>query len=127
MKTLYIIRGLPGSGKTTMANELVGHYAYCEADQFFTSQDGSYHYDKEKIREAHEWCKNQVKALMILNQYKIAVSNTFVKRWEIQPYVALAQQYGYRIVEITMSGDTYANLHNVPEETIQRMKANWEK
>ena len=110
-----------------MANELVGHYAYCEADQFFTSQDGSYHYDKEKIREAHEWCKNQVKALMILNQYKIAVSNTFVKRWEIQPYVALAQQYGYRIVEITMSGDTYANLHNVPEETIQRMKANWEK
>ena len=124
MKTLYIIRGLPGSGKSTLACQL--GYTIREADQFFINA-GKYSYDREKIGEAHAFCQNRVKLDMKVGVEKIAVSNTFVKRWEIEPYVKLAQEYGYRITEITMSGDTYGNIHSVPDEVIQRMKDNWEK
>lgn len=126
VKTLYIIRGLPGSGKSTLAHELANYFV-CEADQYFTSPEGNYLYDKEKIGQAHHWCQDKAKYFMQQNHEVIAVSNTFVKRWEIAPYIKLAQEYGYRIVEITMSGDTYGNLHNVPDEVITRMRKEWEK
>lgn len=50
---LVLIRGLPGSGKSTMAKvlALVG-YQHFEADMFFV-RDGTYCYDRSRIREAH--------------------------------------------------------------------------
>ena len=124
MKTLYIIRGLPGSGKSTLAGQL--GYTVREADQFFMVND-KYCYDREKIGEAHAYCQNRVKLDMEIGVEKIAVSNTFVKRWEIEPYLKLAQTYGYRIVEITMSGPLYGNIHNVPVDVVQRMDKEWER
>lgn len=126
MKTLYIIRGLPGSGKSTLARELANYFV-CEADQYFTSPEGNYFYDKEKIEQAHHWCQDKVKYFMKQNYEVIAVSNTFVKRWEMDFYYKMAELYDYRVVEITMSGKLHRNIHNVPEEVIQRMKENWEK
>ena len=38
-KVLVLVRGIPGSGKSTFANLVWNNYAICEADKFF--------YDKE--------------------------------------------------------------------------------
>lgn len=124
MRELYIIRGLPGSGKTTFASRLTGNV--CEADQFFM-QDGEYKYDVTKIGEAHEFCRKKVEALMKEQRMRIAVSNTFVRRWTMEPYYDLAVGYGYRIVEVTMSGALHKNIHGVPDEKIEQMRAGWEK
>ena len=121
---LIIIRGLPGSGKTTFARKL-GHNYY-EADQFFT-HDGMYEYDKDKISEAHAWCQMQVLTDMHKQMGTVVVANTFVKRWEIQPYLEMAARNGYRVVELTMSGPLWPSVHGVPDEVIERMKSNWEK
>ena len=126
MKTLYLIRGLPGSGKSTLARTLVDEYSHFEADQFFMV-NGKYCYDKEKIGDAHKHCQILTRHAMEDSFTPIAVSNTFVKHWEMEYYYGIAQAYGYRVVEITMSGKLYGNIHNVPEEVIQRMKENWEK
>ena len=63
MKKLVIIRGIPGSGKSTHASGLIKAYqsegrttAHFEADMFFTHEDGSYHWNPKQIGFAHQWC-----------------------------------------------------------------------
>jgi len=125
MKRLYLIRGLPGSGKSTLAAEL--STIVFEADQFFYKEGTGYEYDKSLIGDAHAYCKKNVQHAMNYGMSKIAVANTFVKRWELEPYYQLAIQYGYRITEITMTGQLFDNIHDVPDEVIARMQENWEK
>jgi predicted kinase len=130
-KTLYIVRGTPGSGKSTFAKKLVHHdLLVCEADNYFINEEnGKYEFDISKIRDAHKWCQNLVESYMktgsLGDQYyhEIAVSNTFTQEWEMEPYFELAKKYGYRtfsvIVENRHGG---VNQHGVPEEKIQIMK-----
>lgn len=64
--------------------------------------------------------------LMISGVEKIAVSNTSIKKWEVEPYVNLARQYVYDVEIMTMKG-TYKNLHGVPDEKIKQMKDRFEQ
>lgn len=56
MTTLILIRGCPGSGKTTLAKKLVENSdsktKHFEADQYFTDASGNYKWDGMKIGEA---------------------------------------------------------------------------
>jgi len=124
MRQIYMIRGLPGSGKTTFANKIA--HIVCEADEFF-KKDGAYQYDREKLAEAHAWCKDKVKYAMIAGVQTIAVANTFVKRWEMKDYLDLAEANYYTVTEVTMTGPLRKSEHNVPDEQIARMKGNWER
>lgn len=124
MKQLYLIRGLPGSGKSTFANKIAG--TVYEADMFF-EKDGTYQYEKEKLAEAHAWCKDKVKYAMIAGIQTIAVANTFVKRWEMKDYLDLAEANYYQVTEVTMTGPVRKSIHKVPEEQMKRMQGNWER
>ena len=122
---LIIIRGLPGSGKTTFAH-LISDYVF-EADDFFTDEAGNYNFNGEKIKEAHMQCQQKVVGAMLLKVPTIVVSNTAVKRWEMNVYYGYAQAFGYKVTEITMSGKRYESIHLVPQEVIERMERTWEK
>ena len=53
MPEIVLIRGVPGSGKTTMAKTKFPNHVLCEADQFFTHLGtGMYKFDPAKLREA---------------------------------------------------------------------------
>jgi len=125
-KILYIVRGLPSSGKSTFAKTLGG--IHIEADQYFVDADGNYNFDGSKIKLAHEYCKGQTEAWMKtdgtqVNVGKIVVSNTFTQEWEFQPYFELAEKYGYKTFSIVVEnrhGGT--NVHNVPKDKIEQMK-----
>jgi predicted kinase len=123
-KVLYIVRGIPGSGKSTFAKTLGGqHY---EADMFFMN-DGEYRFDVTKIKDAHQWCQSFVESDMVLEYPKIVVSNTFTQEWEMEPYFNMAKKHGYlvftTIVENRHGG---VNLHGVPEDKIEQMKNRFE-
>ncbi len=126
MRELFLLRGLPGSGKSTLAKIIGGeHY---ETDMYFQrGLKDVYQFDASKLKQAHEWCRDLVTMAMIDEEPKIIVSNTFTQEWEMDAYYELAKQYGYQvhslIVENRHGG---VNEHDVPEETIWKMKNRFE-
>jgi predicted kinase len=121
--TLYIIRGLPGSGKTTLAKQLVHPSRHAEADQFF-ELEGSYQFDHTKIKEAHEWCQAKVKKLLG-DSRNCAVSNTFTQRWEYQPYIEMVEGTSHDFQVIEVHGP-WTNVHGTPESVIKQMRNRWQ-
>ena len=128
MKNLYIIRGLPGSGKSTIAKSLGKSWQIFEADQFFM-KNGKYEFDDSKLKDAHDWCKRKVHKAMhpsLVNSLffrNIVISNTFTQEWEMRFYQIIAKKYGYRIHTIIVENrHGGVNTHGVPEEKLEQMK-----
>ena len=87
-KQLIIIRGLPGTGKSTLA---------------------------------HNSCQLSVNDGMANGLDCIIVSNTFTTADEIQPYLDLAEKYGYAVKVIRMTKE-YGSIHGVPDKSMERMR-----
>jgi predicted kinase len=128
-KILTLVRGLPGSGKSTFANWIWNEYAICEADKFFYDKEGNYNFDGSKIKLAHVWCFNQVRTRMEDNKLnpqfysEIVVSNTFTQEWEMEKYYELAEEYGYKVFSIIVENRHGGiNQHGVPAEKLEQMK-----
>ena len=120
-KILYIVRGIPGSGKSTFAKQLTANVF--EADHYFYDNDGNYKFIASEIKDAHKECQDNVRIAMESSIPKIAVSNTSTQEWEMEPYFELAKKYGYKVFTIIVEnrhGGT--NVHNVPEDKIEQMK-----
>jgi predicted kinase len=132
--TLFLVRGIPGSGKSTFAKHIWNEYAVCEADKFFHNKEtGEYNFDASRLKEAHEWCRNEVETRMKDHQAnpqyysEIVVSNTFTQEWEMQTYVDLANKYGYQVTTLIVENrHGNKNVHNVPDETLDRMRNRFE-
>ena len=124
MKQLILLRGLPGSGKSTFANLLGG--IHVEADQYFM-QDGEYKFDASKLKQAHNWCKLRVEHSMEDGVDKITVSNTFTQEWEMDAYFELAEKYGYQIsCLIVENRHDSKNIHGCPDDKIKQMRNRFE-
>jgi predicted kinase len=129
MKTLILLRGLPGAGKSTLAKMIVGDKEYChkEADMYFVDSEGNYKFEPSKIKDAHAWCQEEVDFLMRYEHSPVVVSNTFTQEWEMDAYFELAEKYSYQtsclIVENRHSG---VNEHGVPADKLEQMKNRFE-
>lgn len=119
---LILIRGLPGSGKTTMAQKLTD-YNHVEADMYFIRPDGFYDFNGGRLAQAHEMCRRIARDWLEVGN--VVVSNTFVKKWEMQPYLDMAKELGAEVQILEAKGN-FQNVHGVPENIIARMKTNWE-
>ena len=128
-KILYLVRGIPGSGKSTFGKSLGG--IHIEADQHFMI-DGVYKFDGSQIKNAHNYCQGQTRAWMNvesdqIDTSKIVVSNTFTQEWEMQPYFDMAKEYGYKVFSVIIENrHNGVNEHNVPEEKIEQMRNRFE-
>lgn len=125
MKNLYIVRGIPGSGKSTFAKKIADvHY---EADMYFTDADGNYNFDFNKIKAAHEWCQSMVRMAMEYNTPTIAVSNTSTQAWEMEIYYQLAAEHGYQVTSVVVENRHGGeNQHGVPADKLQAMRDRFE-
>lgn len=121
MKTLTLIRGLPGSGKSTLATRF--NCRSFEADDYHY-ENGVYNFKMENIKLAHGYCQRDTE-LAMLDKVNVVVSNTFTTCWEMKPYFDMAKRHGYEVQVILCQGQ-WKNVHNVPEDVIEKMKDRFE-
>lgn len=119
-KILYLVRGLPGSGKTTLSTNLSPNV--CEADMFFM-RTGEYKFDMDSLPAAHFWCRNRCESFMRDGVDSVVVSNTLTSEDELKPYIEMANEFGYQVVSIVVENRHGKNsIHDVPKQTIDKME-----
>lgn len=122
-KRLIIVRGLPGSGKSTFAR-LLGR-AVCTADDFFM-RNGKYKFNTQQLGQAHEWCKRKCKRFLQRKIDTVIVANTNVTERDLRDYLHLGVTYGYKIFSVIVENrHGNASIHEVPEKTIKKMENNF--
>jgi hypothetical protein len=94
LKHIIFVRGLPGSGKTTLATRLAQkcNSKFFEADQFMVDQHGNYKFDIRKLGYAHKQCLIDGLKYLARNQ-TVIFSNTFVTIRDFVPYIREIQNF----------------------------------
>lgn len=144
-RVAVFVRGLPNSGKTSMASMM--QFLYQEANLncvMVEANDHVYHppgvdktserygkYIFNKEEHAHCWqlCLEQATDAMADDLvHAVIVSNTFTTKEELQPFLAAAKKYGRRVISFTMDnlhgGD---NKRGVPMQVVQDMADRFEQ
>lgn len=120
---VFILRGVPGAGKSTLTDSLrgKGSSVVCEADDFFV-QGGVYKFDPTLLQQAHSYCYGKFLNAVAQNVDTIIVSNTFTQKWEFQKYLDFAKAQGiHTTVLVVENYHGGKNTHGVPEEKVQQM------
>lgn len=122
--TLYLIRGVPGSGKSSLAMQLFNAglvHQTLEADDWMY-EDGLYVFKPENLSYSHQMCQHYTRVSLIEGR-SVAVSNTSTTEKEVETYRKIAEECNANFVSLIVEnrhGGT--NIHNVPEDKIQQMK-----
>lgn len=127
-KTVIVLRGVSGAGKSTAARELVRRadeymsVRVVSADHYF-EKSGTYKFDPTKLGEAHAECFNSfIECLRPVGNTEptdlVIVDNTNTSATEIAPYMLGAAAFGYaaQVVQVLVSSEVAAarNVHGVP-------------
>jgi len=113
-----------GCGKTTFAN-LLGK-AVCCADDYFI-HNSEYKWVGKDIGKAHDWCQRKCRRFMKKRIDRIIIANTNTTVREMQPYMDLAKQFGYRTYSIIIENrHSNISIHSVPEITLDKMKTRFD-
>ncbi|XP_066041736.1 NEDD4-binding protein 2 [Chamaea fasciata] len=136
-QVLVLLRGVPGSGKSYLARNLLEDNPsgiILSTDDYFYKH-GQYHYDPDCLGEAHDWNRKRAKEAFERRISPIIIDNTNIQAWEMKPYVALAQQFKYKVM--FREPDTWwkfkpkelerRNIHGVSKEKIKRMLERYER
>ena len=134
-RTLFLVRGLPSSGKSTFAGGLfwLGEEPRIfEADSYFYV-DGKYKFDPKKLADAHKDCQQRVQYAAEFIDSNFVVSNTFTQRWEMEPYIEMAEKFGLNLTVVDLFDGGCddktlheRNAHGVPLESFARMRKGYE-
>eukprot|EP01035_Chromulina_nebulosa_P021651 gene21651-28017_t len=144
---LVLIRGLPGSGKSTIARGISREFygnsianfteldnCISEADSYFSSgseENGTlvYKFNADQLSKAHQLsfekvCRNIRNVLPI-----VIASNTFTQYWELYNYIKAAYDNKYSIFVIDTSSTSVSdlelerrNVHGVDKSKISAMR-----
>jgi len=128
MKDLILVRGLPGAGKTTIAEMFIGETYGIEVctDYWFEKNNGG-EFDPSLLDKAHSWTEEVVEYSMQQTLDPIVVHNTFTQPWEWEEYKHLAEEFNYRvhhlICEKRHNGESTSD---VPKKKVDKMEARFQ-
>jgi predicted kinase len=97
-RVLVLVRGVPGSGRTTLALQHAGSSGIVLSTDDFFLTDGEYDFDGSRIHEAHAWNhKRAVSHLKYQRTQRIVIDNNNSQAWEMREYAHVGIQNGYQV------------------------------
>lgn len=126
MSKMILMRGGPGSGKSTYAKKLrdaasgTGRQVpvICSADDSFVDDDGVYRFNPDRIGQAHGACLRKCAEVIVLRRAPVIIDNTNGKPDAMKPYLALALAFGYEVEVVHVKCDREVawarQTHDVP-------------
>ena len=132
--TLILMRGVPSSGKSTLARRLCGRLGgkIFSADDLLIA-DEVYTWSPELVHAAHRICEKLVETAMHRKERIIIVDNTNLKPSYARPYVILARKHNYQILVREPNTPWKHDLqelfnrgtHGLTLEVLERMLTTW--
>ena len=117
---LQIIRGLPGSGKTTLALTKYPQLMHLETDMYFY-RNGAYRFTLENNKVAVGWFRKSLREFCNRG-FDFVVTGVFSAHTErLQDTIELACSKGYEVYVKTMTSK-YKSIHAVPKAHYDSMK-----
>lgn len=125
MQELVLIRGIPGTGKSTRARALwdegrghewfeANHWMHGGRDEKMNDEFGNPMYDVNRLKEAHNWCQQETLHALRMGK-NVVVSNTFCRVRELYPYLTIAKITGAEVKIIEC--EVFYNLDHRPDMT----------
>lgn len=116
-----ILRGAPGAGKSTWV-KTHSDFLVVSTDAYFINSSGEYVFERSKLGYYHRLALEEFRQRIDDQSSPLVLDNTNIKMKEYKDYVDYAQEAGYTIFQKVFTG-TYTSIHDVPEETIERMRS----
>ena len=122
----YIMQGVPGSGKSTIAETYAGFGVIVSADTFFVKLgNGTYNFQPARLPDAHRECYLDFCKAVADGVAVVVVDNTNTTPTEIAPYERHATAFGYEVEIVRVMCDPVVaaarNTHGVPEKGVLAM------
>ena len=129
MKTVIILRGTSGCGKSTFANLIAEPKIICTADDYFCDDQGNYNFDATKLGHAHNACAKKFDAALYnATITNIVVANTNCKPSDYNYYVDAAKKAGANVTFVILEKrHDNDNVHGVPNFVLERQADNLRK
>lgn len=129
MKTVFIVRGLPDTGKSAIALRLVECEDHVlEAAKFMRQETGDHSFRHDLVATSHIRCEVEFMKLIEQGVERIAIANTSTRNSEYQFYVDKAEEHGYHVVKLILERNPFNPYPNkrVGRTQIETMRKRFE-